>query len=260
MEAATPSMQQYLRAKAGHPDCIVLFRIGDFYETFYEDAVEVSRLLDIVLTSRNKDGPDPIPMAGVPWHSVSGYLQRLVEAGKKVAIAEQMEDPKQVKGIVRREVVRVITPGVLLDSELADPTAANHLVCAVREDRGVGLVALDASTGALAGALLTSDEELRTALARLTVREVLLPEGTDAELEAVLLGLKALVSPCPAPDQADVAAAVPPAVRDRVPAEPASPAVRAAAAAALAYLARTHPALLATVRPMEPLASGPGRR
>jgi len=246
-------MQQYLRAKAEHPDCILLFRIGDFYETFYEDAVEVSQLLDIALTSRNKDDPNPVPMAGVPWHSVSGYIQRLVEAGRKVAIAEQMEDPKQAKGLVRREVVRVVTPGVLLDTELPDPSSANHLVCAVRGEREVALVALDASTGAFAGAVLTGPKDLEVALSRLTVREVLLPEGTDERLEAVMRGLGALVSPVPMPDLS----LIPDKVRDRLPPAPAPTPLRLAGAAILSYLARTHPALLACVCDFKPLVSTP---
>ena len=247
-------MQQYLRAKAEHPDCIVLFRMGDFYETFFEDAVLVSSLLDLTLTSRDKDAAAPIPMAGVPWHAVSGYITRLIEAGKRVAICEQMEDPKQAKGIVRREVVRVITPGVLLDSELADPTAANHLVCVVHEERGFGLAAIDASTGVLEGAFLTSPGDLRIALARLTVREVLLPNGADPESATALRGLGALVTPIDVPDPDDPGLAR--GVRRVVPPAAIPAALRAAAAAVLLYVSRTHPALLAMVRPMEPLVVG----
>jgi DNA mismatch repair protein MutS len=252
-DATTPSMQQYLRAKADHPDCMVLFRMGDFYETFYEDAVEASRVLDLALTSRDKDAENPVPMAGVPWHSVSGYVTRLLEAGKRVAICEQVEDAKLAKGLVRREVVRVITPGVLLDTELSDPAAANHLAVAVRDDRGVALAALDASTGALLGASFASDDDLRLATGRLNVREVLLPPGTDEALEGALRATGALATPVDAPD-AD-GAALPDSVRRLVPPPAVPSALRRAVVSLLSYLGRTHTALLSTVRPMEPLAS-----
>src|SRR6476659_415877 len=108
--ADTPLMRQYLEIKEDHPDCIVFFRLGDFYEMFFDDAVVVARTLDLTLTSRDKGKENPVPMCGVPHHAAAGYLTRLVERGFKVAIAEQVEDPKLTKGIVRREVVRIITP------------------------------------------------------------------------------------------------------------------------------------------------------
>lgn len=249
-DAPTPSMQQYLKAKADHPDCIVLFRMGDFYETFYDDAVEAARILDIALTSRNRDAPDPIPMAGVPWHSASQYIARLVAAGKRVAVCEQMEDPKQAKGLVRREVVRVITPGVLLDTEMPDPAEANHLVCTVADDRGVGLVALDASTGTLQGAALRALEDLGAALGRLVPREVLVPEATPDPVRQELASLGALHTPVPLADLEGVA----PEEERLLPAGDATPtAVRLAARAILAYVGRTWPALMRTVQPLTPL-------
>ncbi len=250
-DAPTPSMQQYLKAKADHPDCLVLFRMGDFYETFYDDAVEAARILDIALTSRNRDAPDPIPMAGVPWHSANQYIARLVAAGKRVAICEQMEDPKQAKGLVRREVVRVITPGVLLDTEMPEPTEANHLVCVVAEDHGIGVVALDASTGAFQGASLRSLADLGPVLGRLVPREVLVPEGTPDPVRQPLASLGVLNTPVPA---GDLDGAGP--EEDRLlPAGDATPmAVRRAARVILAYVGRTWPALLRTVQPLAPLA------
>src|SRR4051812_42683028 len=116
--AATPMMRQYLEIKAQYPDSILFFRLGDFYEMFLDDAVKASRILDITLTSRGKsgDGSD-VPLCGVPFHSSAPYIAKLVEAGEKVAICEQVEDPKTAKGIVKRDVVRVVTPGLLTDSD-----------------------------------------------------------------------------------------------------------------------------------------------
>ncbi|ESR09151.1 DNA mismatch repair protein MutS, partial [Streptococcus iniae IUSA1] len=112
----SPGMQQYLDIKQHYPDAFLLFRMGDFYELFYEDAVKAAQILEIGLTSRNKNAENPIPMAGVPHHSAQQYIDILIELGYKVAIAEQMEDPKQAVGVVKREVVQVITPGTVVDS------------------------------------------------------------------------------------------------------------------------------------------------
>ena len=114
---ATPAMRQYLEAKRQHRDAIVFFRMGDFYEMFYEDALVAARALDLTLTSRSRDaGGNGIPMCGVPYHAVDGYLSRLVRKGFRVAICEQVEDPRKAKGIVKREVVRVVSPGTLTDT------------------------------------------------------------------------------------------------------------------------------------------------
>src|SRR5512144_2672672 len=118
---ATPAMRQYLDAKRQHRDAIVFFRMGDFYEMFYEDALVASRALELTLTSRSKDANGgAIPMCGVPFHAVDGYLARLVRKGYRVAICDQVEDPKKAKGLVRREVVRVVSPGTLTDSAYLD--------------------------------------------------------------------------------------------------------------------------------------------
>src|SRR5690606_16538778 len=108
-------MRQFLEVKAGHPDAIVFFRMGDFYEMFFEDAVVASQLLDLTLTSRDKGREDAIPMCGLPHHAARGYLARHTEAGRKVGVVEQVEDPRLAKGLVRREVVQVVTPGVVID-------------------------------------------------------------------------------------------------------------------------------------------------
>lgn len=115
--ALSPMMKQYLRVKEENPDCIVMFRLGDFYEMFFEDAVTASDVLDIVLTGRDCGEEERAPMCGVPYHAADSYIYRLIKAGYRVAVCEQMEDPKSVKGIVRREVVRVITPGTVTDGE-----------------------------------------------------------------------------------------------------------------------------------------------
>src|SRR5690606_33668791 len=149
IENATPMMRQYLETKARFPDAILFFRLGDFYEMFLDDAVEASRILDIQLTSRGKDG-DSIPMCGVPYHAARSYIARLIEAGKKVAICDQVDEGQPVKGgkkLFRREVTRIVTPGTVLDEEILDPRAANYLATVAREGEAFGLAFLDASTG-----------------------------------------------------------------------------------------------------------------
>src|SRR5258708_6401980 len=134
----TPVMRQYLTAKAAHPDALLLFRMGDFYELFFEDAGVAAKALDLTLTARNKGSDDEVPMAGVPHHAASAYVQRLLEQGFKVAICEQMADPSKVKGIVPREVVRVVTPGIAYDDSGLD-ARQNHYLVAV--ERGAGAAA-----------------------------------------------------------------------------------------------------------------------
>jgi DNA mismatch repair protein MutS len=165
-------MRQYLEVKDKHPDCIVFFRLGDFYEMFFDDAVVVARALDLTLTSRDKGKENPIPMCGVPHHASKHYLAKLIERGFKVAIVEQMEDPKSVKGIVKREVVRIVTPGTVVDDEQLDPKAAQYLAAALVEDDRAGVAYLDVTTGEFAVAELAA-LELVDELARLQPREIL---------------------------------------------------------------------------------------
>src|SRR5512145_847563 len=120
LETHTPVMQQYLRLKAQYPDVLLFYRMGDFYELFYDDAKRAARLLDITLTARGQSAGQPIPMAGVPFHSVETYLARLVRRGESVAICEQIGDPAKAKGPVERQVVRVVTPGTLVEDSLLD--------------------------------------------------------------------------------------------------------------------------------------------
>ncbi|XCY70950.1 hypothetical protein ABG808_05825 [Streptococcus iniae] len=130
----SPGMQQYLDIKQHYPDAFLLFRMGDFYELFYEDAVKAAQILEIGLTSRNKNAENPIPMAGVPHHSAQQYIDILIELGYKVAIAEQMEDPKQAVGVVKREVVQVITPRTVVDS--SKPNSSNNFLVAIDSCNG----------------------------------------------------------------------------------------------------------------------------
>ena len=129
---ATPAMAQYLASKRAHPDCLLFYRMGDFYELFFEDAVKAARALDIALTKRGQHGGQDIPMCGVPAHAMDGYLARLIRSGFKVAVCEQMEDPAEAKkrgakAVVRREVIRVVTPGTITEDALLDARSHNYL-------------------------------------------------------------------------------------------------------------------------------------
>src|SRR5438477_3838217 len=150
--SVTPLMQQYRDIKSRHQDAILFFRMGEFYEMFYEDAETASRALGLTLTSRNNGAAADVPLAGVPVKAAGGYIRRLVQQGFRVAICEQMEDPKVAKGIVRREVIETVTPGVAFSDDLLDGTR-NNFICAVFAGRGiaddgpVGVAAADVSTG-----------------------------------------------------------------------------------------------------------------
>src|SRR5262245_53201330 len=171
---ATPMMQQYLRAKAAHPDAIVLFRLGDFYEMFNEDAQRGSRLLELVLTSREIGKGQRVPMCGVPVHAVETYIARLIRAGCKVAVCEQMEDPRLVRGLVRREVIRVITPGTVVEETMLEEGSNNFLVAICEAEEAFGLAALDVSTGEFFATTLEGDaafDALQAELVRLQPAE-----------------------------------------------------------------------------------------
>ena len=176
-------MRQYRDIKQGYPEAILLFRVGDFYEMFYEDAQDAARLLSIALTSRDKNSTHPVPLCGVPYHAATGYIAKLLKAGRLVALCEQVEDPKVAKGLVRREVVRLYTPGTLVDTEFLVPSELNYLVAlAVRSDQGhgipIGLGVLEVSTGEFWGMEFHGPHALTQLLnevARLDPREVLFP-------------------------------------------------------------------------------------
>jgi len=184
----TPMFEQFHALKAQAPDAILFFRMGDFYETFFDDAVVAAEILELTLTSRNKNEPEPIPMAGVPHHAAAGYVQRLVDAGHKVAIGEQVEDPSQAKGLVRREIVRVVTPGVVLDPGALEARAPNWLAAVNRTRQGWGLAVLDVSTGDLRQCTAGSRDVLVDELQRLEPREVLVGPSVDGEDRAVVDG------------------------------------------------------------------------
>ncbi|MEQ1503827.1 MAG: DNA mismatch repair protein MutS [Myxococcota bacterium] len=180
--AASPMFEQYRALKAAHPDAILLFRMGDFFELFFEDAELAARELDLTLTSRNRNDPVPIPMAGVPHHAVASYVQRLVDNGHRVAIAEQTEDPAKAKGLVKREVVRVVTPGVVFDPTSLDAHRANWLAGVSRGRLGFGLAFLDASTGELRATVVGQLPAAIAELERFGPREIVLGPGVDRQL------------------------------------------------------------------------------
>src|SRR4051812_47193549 len=183
---ATPAMRQYFEAKRQYRDAIVFFRMGDFYEMFYEDALTAARALELTLTSRSKDSTGgAIPMCGVPFHAADGYIARLVRKGFRVAVVEQVEDPKKAKGLVRREVVRVVSPGTLTDAGYLDAREPAFLMALapMHPGPGFGVALLDVSTGEFTAseyAGVEGRDALADELAVLRPREVLAPVGFEA--------------------------------------------------------------------------------
>lgn len=194
-EQATPVRQQYLKLKRDHPDCILLFRLGDFYETFDEDAEIVASDLDIVLTSRPVGGGVRVPLAGIPYHALDNYLGRLVEKGRRVAIAEQVGE-MPAKGIFPREVVRIVTPGTLIEPSLLPGDANNYLVAIVIEGERAGIGYVDITTGEFAVSELRSPDiqsTIRAELTRLRPAEVIHPDN-----QILLTNLPCHITPWPA--------------------------------------------------------------
>ena len=181
LPAHTPMMQQYLRLKAEHPEVLLFYRMGDFYELFYDDARRAAQLLDVTLTSRGQSAGAPIPMAGVPHHAVEGYLARLIRLGESVAICEQIGDPAASKGPVERRVVRIVTPGTVSDEALLDQRRDNLLVAIQRGGERFGIAALDIGSGRFTVTEVAGREALAAELERLDPAELLLPEATDFE-------------------------------------------------------------------------------
>ncbi|MCF8078528.1 MAG: DNA mismatch repair protein MutS, partial [Desulfobacterales bacterium] len=174
-------IQQYLAIKETYPDVLLFYRMGDFYEMFFEDAQVASKALEITLTSRNKKDKTPIPMCGVPVRAVQGYIARLLEKGHKVAVCEQVEDPTEAKGLVKREVVRVITPGMILENEYLDAASNNYVLALARNRDALGLAYLDLSTGTFrltesGNSAAVADEALRVGPS-----EVVLPASAGAD-------------------------------------------------------------------------------
>jgi len=186
----TPMMEQYLAIKEQYKDAFLFYRLGDFYELFNEDAIKVSQLLELTLTSRNRNADDPIPMCGVPHHSAQGYIDTLVEQGYKVAICEQMEDPKQAKGMVKREVVQLITPGTLMEGKGIEAKANNFLTAVVYDNNKFGFAYVDLSTGELKTALLQDEEAVMNEATALQTKEIVLgseiPENLQKNLAEII--------------------------------------------------------------------------
>ncbi len=187
-------MQQYLQIKERYRDAILFFRLGDFYEMFFEDAQTASKILDIALTSRNKNEDAAVPLCGVPYHSAEPYIQKLLDAGHKVAVCEQMEDPKAAKGVVQREVVRVITPGTVTAAEALDARGNNFLASVWKGDGGFGLAVTDITTGEFRFTRVAEQQSVLDEISRIKPSELLvsdrdrrLREGLQKEFPSVHL-------------------------------------------------------------------------
>src|SRR5215469_802955 len=200
---ATPMMAQYLALKAAHTEYLLFYRMGDFYELFFDDAVKAAEALDIALTKRGKHLGEDIPMCGVPVHAAEQYLERLIRKGFRVAVCEQVEDPAEAKrrgakSVVRREVIRLVTPGTLTEESLLEARAANLLVALGMAGEALALAAADMSAGAFTvGSVAAGD--IAAELARLAPREVLVPDRllADPALAPVLKALGPALTPLP---------------------------------------------------------------
>lgn len=193
MAELTPMMKQYNQMKAEHPDCILMFRLGDFYEMFNEDAKLVSKELDLTLTTRDRNKPaeERTPMCGVPYHSVEAYLARLIAKGYKVAICEQMEDPALAKGLVDRDIIRIVTPGTVIDASMLEEGKNNFIAAVCRTGSGAGACFCDISTGEVSATAFSGrdwQEHLFNELGRFAPREAVLDTAAweDVELREFL--------------------------------------------------------------------------
>lgn len=181
-EKHTPMMQQYLGIKAEHPDKLLFYRMGDFYELFMEDAENAARLLDLTLTSRGNSNGQKIPMAGVPVHAAEGYLGRLVKSGQSIAVCEQVSDPAASKGLVKREVVRIVTPGTITDENLLDQKRDNHICAIYQTTDEIGLASIELGSGDFLLQSLSNQQELEAELERLKPAEVIIQEYSNLNL------------------------------------------------------------------------------
>ena len=182
----TPMMQQYLETKKQYKDCILFYRLGDFYEMFFEDALTASKELEITLTGKECGLPERAPMCGIPYHAVEGYLTKLVNKGYRVAICEQMEDPKVTKGIVKREVIRIVTPGTNLNTQMLDETKNNYLMGIFYEDNLHGISTVDITTGDYYVTEVDSNRKILDEIMKYTPSEIIcnpafLISGIDIE-------------------------------------------------------------------------------
>ena len=203
MENLTPAMRQYWEIKERYPDSILFFRMGDFYEMFFDDAVTASKVLEITLTKRGKSGGEDIPLCGVPYHAADGYLAKLVRHGFRVAVCEQMEDPKNAKGVVKRDVVRVVTPGTATDSQNLDAKSNSFLMAIHRADGKFGLAFLDLTTGEFLVTELADIQSLKDEIGRLEPKEVIVSEGDDEQVAFLRDALEGVVIKHLPPDRFD---------------------------------------------------------
>ena len=189
-------MRQYHAIKRENPDSILLFRMGDFYETFGDDAIVAAKDLDITLTARDKNSDNPIPLAGIPYHALDSYLGKLIKKGHRVAICEQLEDPKSSKGIVRRGVTRIVSPGTVVEGTML--SNSNNFLASINEtDDGIGLAIMDISTGEFATAQFRDRESLESEMMRYAPAEVIVPEGNE-DVENWMKALGVNITPCKA--------------------------------------------------------------
>src|SRR5580700_5900 len=202
-DMATPMMAQYLEIKAAHRDYLLFYRMGDFYELFFDDAVRASEALDIALTKRGKHQGDDIPMCGVPVHAAEAYLEKLIRKGFRVAVCEQQEDPAEAKkrgskSVVRREVVRLVTPGTLTEESLLEARSANMLAALGRAGNDFALASADMSTGLFQVSALR-ESDIAAELARIAPRELLAPDGllVHENLAPLLKALGPALTPLP---------------------------------------------------------------
>ena len=170
----SPMLKQYHAVKSKHKDCILFFRLGDFYEMFYDDAKVASKILDLVLTSRGKDVASRIPMCGIPYHAADNYIAKLIKAGQKIAICEQLEDPALAKGIVKRDITRIISSGTYIDEHSSQ---SRFLLCVNANDKFTGIAFIDPTTGTIQANQYTSEKtNLVELIARLPIYECLFPQ------------------------------------------------------------------------------------
>lgn len=200
--AETPLMKQYKEIKSKYEDCILFFRLGDFYEMFFDDAIKASKELGLTLTSRNKEKGENVPLAGIPYHTANPYISKLVSKGYKVAICEQVEDPKTVKGIVKREVIKIITPGTVIDIETLDDKSNNYLAAIRIIENMIGIAYLDITTGEFKVVEVESDKEyinLFNELNKIEPREVLITnsfyENVKDKMEDFIQKMDGVITP-----------------------------------------------------------------
>lgn len=182
----TPMMEQYLSIKANYQDAFLFYRLGDFYEMFYDDAIKAAQILELTLTSRNRNADEPIPMCGVPYHAAQGYIDTLIEQGYKVAICEQVEDPKTAKGMVKREVVQLVTPGTVMDAKGLAAKDNNFLTALSFNGDNYGFAYVDLSTGELKAATLPDEEAVLNEASALQTKEIVFTSEIDEKLKKTL--------------------------------------------------------------------------